>query len=374
MAMNTTTSPQRQCMGPADRDLAMQVTMLRDTIRRKAPMLEPLLAKPGTGNAQPQQPGKCTLFNVAALEDRLASLQHREDRAVENELQRAKKIGPTRMLAMPPGVAAIAHLAASFPHFAAVIELVRQRAALADVSPGRVFALPPILLAGDPGVGKTAFCEALAGVLGLPTRRADMASATAGFVLSGSHSSWASARPGAVWSLLQSPMAAGMLLLDELDKASNGNYPALGPLYTLLEPSSARHFSDECIDLEVDASHVMTVATCNDADRIEAALRSRFTEFVIPAPDSSQMLAIARSVYRTRRQQSAWGEVFPEELNLDAAAELTACTPRQVGGLLEAAVAHAASEQRLTIEPADIQYARTKQQQRKPAARRVGFL
>ena len=117
---------------------------------------------------------------------------------------------------------------------------MRQRASLAQITPGRVYTLPPILLAGDAGVGKTAFAEAVARSLGLPVRRVDMASSTASFVLSGSHSSWASARPGAVWALLHGSASSGVMLVDEIDKAADSNHPPLGPLYKLLEPSTAK--------------------------------------------------------------------------------------------------------------------------------------
>lgn len=361
----------------ANSDMAAQVALLRNAIAKHSRALAPLLVSTGSCSDQPDlvaQPGQCLLFDSDALTDRLASLKSKDERPLESELKKAKKLGAARRLATPPHAAAIDDLARSFPHFGAVVELVRQRAALAELTPGRVFSLPPILLAGYPGVGKTAFCEALARCMRLPTRRVDLAAATASFVLAGSHSSWSSARPGAVWQLLQSPTAAGLLLLDELDKACAGNYPPTGPLYALLEPSSARHFMDECVELEVDASHLMTLATCNDAEQIEGALRSRFTEFVIAEPSRDQMQAIAASVYRTRRRQSAWGAVFPEELEPGAVEQLTACTPRQVAGLLEAAAAHAASQRRACIDATDIEYARATQQRRNHNARRVGFV
>lgn len=370
--------PMRRPRGhSADRDVAAQVALLHNAIAQHSKVLAPLLVNTSSCSDQPDQvlqPGQCLLFDTDALAERLASLKSKDEKALETELKKAKKLGATRRLATPPSAAAINDLARSFPHFDAVVETVRQRAALAELTPGRVFGLPPILLAGSPGVGKTAFCEALARCLGLPTRRVDLATSTAGFVLSGSHSSWSSARPGAVWQLLQSPTASGLLLLDEIDKACSGNYPPVGPLYALLEPSSARHFMDECVELEMDASHLMAFATCNDSEQVEGALRSRFTEFVIPEPSPEQMKAVAASVYRTRRRQSAWGTVFPEELDPGAVEKLVACTPRQVAGLLEAAAAHAASQRRACIDAIDIEYASSTQQRRNPNARRVGFV
>lgn len=319
-------------------------------------------------------PGYCRLYDPAVLEQRLGTLKGMSDRLLDSELRRAKKLGPIRRLATPPSLAALTQLANDYPHFASVVELARQRAALAEVTPGRVFTMPPVLLTGHPGVGKTAFCEALAAILSLPVRRVDMAATSAGFVLSGSHPSWSSARPGAAWSLLQSPIAAGVLMLDELDKTGNSDFPPLGPLYSLLEPSSARHFSDEFIEVAVDASYVLTFATCNDSAKIESALRTRFVEFVIPEPSPQQMRAIATSVYRTKRARAQWGEAFPAELDPMVAEHLATCTPREVSSLLEAAVAHAASKRRLRVEPVDIEYAQAMRQQRSPQPRYIGFI
>lgn len=358
-----------------DRDMAFQLAMLRTAIARHAAALAPLLVTDSAAGRVPAAlHGQCMLFKDKALEQRLASLKGQGEKLLEAELKKALQLGPVRMLATPPSPDALKQLAASFPHFAPVLELVRQRAALAELTPGRVFSLPAILLAGEPGVGKTAFCEALASALKLPTRRVDMAAATAGFVLSGSHASWASGRPGAIWSLLQSPSAAGLLLLDELDKACEGNYPTVGPLYSLLERSSAAHFMDECIEIDVDASHLMTFATCNDASQIEGALRSRFTEFEIASPAPEQMVAIACSVYRTLRRRSAWGPAFPEDLDRRAAEELSECTPRQMAAILESAVAHAAAAGRKRIEPAGVRYALAMRQSAGMSRRRVGFI
>lgn len=359
----------------ADRDTALQLALIKMAIECHAAELEPLLAGMTTCSTDLMRPGEIQLFDEAELVTRMEGAKKGSVRLLEAELKMAKSLGAIRRLATCPAASALNKLEEHFPHFAEVITLMRQRAALAAVSPGRVFSMPPILLAGMPGVGKTAFSEAVAQCLGVPIRRVDMASATAGFILAGSHSSWSSACPGAVWSLLQTPSAAGLLLVDELDKASEGNYPPIGPLYTLLEPSSARSFKDEYVEVALNASHLMWIATCNDAGAIEPAMRSRFAEFLITAPTESQMPAIAHSVYCARRAQTSWGAAFPERLEEQVANQLKECTPRELAGLIEAAAAHAASCRRTQIRVCDVQAAREAYARRTtPAPQRVGFI
>jgi ATP-dependent Lon protease len=245
----------------ANRDMAVQVDLMRQVIERCGDELASYLPGSSGDATEGLRPGEYRLFDDAALVARLENAKQGTERLLESELRKARKAGAVRRMPMAPTTSALNALTSDFPHFAPVIELMRQRAALAQVTPGRVYTLPPILLAGPAGVGKTAFGEAVARCLGLPTRRVDIASSTASFVLAGSHSSWSSSRPGAVWALLHGADSSGVMLVDEIDKVASSNHPPLGPLYVLLEPSSARRYMDEYVEVEIDASHVFWVAT-----------------------------------------------------------------------------------------------------------------
>src|SRR5690606_26203053 len=75
--------------------------------------------------------------------------------------------GAWRRVDWPRHLDAVLALEQSHPHFSEVIHFVADRVALAKVS-RRAVRIPPMLLAGPPGVGKTHFCEALAKVLNVP--------------------------------------------------------------------------------------------------------------------------------------------------------------------------------------------------------------
>jgi ATP-dependent Lon protease len=331
---------------------------------------------PGTADNcdAPLRPGQYRLYNEEVMTARLESAKKSSERLLQSEIGKVQKLGNLRRMPTAPSWVALDELSRDFPHCEPVIALLRQRTALAQVTPGRVFTLPPILMVGAGGVGKTAFAEAVGRLLGMPTRRVDMGSNTASFTLAGSHSSWSTARPGAVWTLLHESGSAGVILVDEIDKAAQSNYPPTGPLYTLLEPASARTFADEYVEVEIDASHIVWMATCNDAEKIEPALRTRFREFLIEAPTAEQMRAVAQSVYRERRKHAPWGEVFPAQLDEAVTQAMSVCTPRELGALIEAAAAHAATCHRTCIAVEDVKAAQTVQHRQSNPIRRLGFL
>ena len=218
MSMNKTPMT-RRCTRAADRDLAEQLRAIGHSLSQHRQDLDALLPDMAAGDPGAVPAGHCELFDPDALTERKRAARRAGENLVLLELERAETLGVVRSLASMPNRRKLEALRRDYPHFGAVVDLIEMRCALARLSLGRALSMPPLLLSGPPGVGKTAFADASADCLGLPLRRVDIASSTAGFVIAGSHSSWAASRPGVVWSLLQSKMAAGVLMLDEIDKA-----------------------------------------------------------------------------------------------------------------------------------------------------------
>jgi len=165
---------------------------------------------------------------------------------------------------------------------------------LAAAMRAKDFRLRPILLTGEPGVGKTQFALKLAEMLGVPMQKWSAGSSQANFQLTGGDSAWRNARPGMIFDMLaKGSSATPVLVLDEVDKlGDDGRYPVTPVLLDLLEAETARTFQDTFLRMPFDASRIICVLTANDVDGVPPALLSRVEVFDIRAPDPEQRLQI----------------------------------------------------------------------------------
>lgn len=261
-----------------------------------------------------------------------------------------------------------------YPHFEEVITMLERRQALCRLSNIETMSFPPILLAGPPGVGKTQFSLDLAKVMGVPFKKCDMSTQSSGWVLSGLDLTWASSKQGIVFNCLtEGDTFNPIVMLDELDKV-NPNPSSLtradSPLLTLLEPSTAKHFSDNFMDVAIDASGISWIATANDTSKVDEPIASRFRVFNIPVPTFEQRRAVAESVYASILATEEWGSAFQAELNpdvLDALAELEEGA-RQVKAKLTDALGIAAMQGRNWVELEDLPV------HKKVVKRSIGFM
>jgi ATP-dependent Lon protease len=217
-----------------------------------------------------------------------------------------------------------------------------------------------MLLLGEPGIGKTHFARKLSELLGTGFGFVPMSSLTAGWVLSGASSQWKNAKPGKVFdTFLNGEYANPVIVVDELDKASSdGQYDPLGALYELLETTTATRFVDEFVELPIDASGAVWLATANDAARIPEPLLNRMSVYEIEAPDESGSLRIARTIYSEVRNAHDWGRQFPEAPSDDTLAKLASLPPREMRRTVQSAFGTAKLAGRSEMRPDDVQTSR----------------
>lgn len=185
-----------------------------------------------------------------------------------------------------------------FPNFAAPIDYLIRELALCSHMPAEDFHIPPLLLHGAPGVGKTHFAMHLAAYLKVPFLKISGGSLHADFVFIGSEAHWGNSSEGDIVRLLaESPSACPIILLDEIDKIGRDErYPIEPTVLDLFEPQTSRQIRDLSLSMTFDASHIIWLGTANYPEQVSAPLQSRMHSVEIQSPSSAERGVIVRSL------------------------------------------------------------------------------
>jgi ATP-dependent Lon protease len=307
------------------------------------------------------------VYDVAAVEHALAELPASANDALKATYEKMIKAGGTRLTVKPSSVPVMDSLYEELPNFHEALDDIRKQLALCATSRDAL-EIQPMLLLGDPGIGKTHFGKRISELLSTGFGFVSMSSLTAGWVLSGSSSQWKNAKPGKVFeTFLNGKYANPLMMVDEIDKAGGDHqFDPLGSLYSLLEHDTARAFVDEFVDLPIDASGVTWIATANDASRIPEPILNRMNVYEIEAPDYDGAVRIARTIYRDIRESHDWGKQFPDEPSDSVLDKLASLAPREMRRTILAAFGNAKLAGREEVYPEDVAEPR----QRKA---RIGF-
>ena len=288
-----------------------------------------------------------------ALEDSLTS----GNDALKALYEKMRKFGGVRYVVKPQSCDAIEPLYERCPNFVDVLDDIKKSLALA-VSGNEPVSFTPLLLLGEPGIGKTHFAKHLAQALGTGYEFVSMSSLTAGWVLSGTSSQWNHAKVGKVaGALINGEFANPLMVLDEVDKAGgDSRYDPMGSLYSLFERETARHFKDEFVEVDIDASHMLWVTTANDERNIPEPILNRMNVYHIPRPSFEESVRIATTLYTEIVGEHDWG--FPLEAPQEVMEMLARVPPREMRKALMAAFGNAKLDKRDELLPRDLESAR----------------
>jgi ATP-dependent Lon protease len=202
---------------------------------------------------------------------------------------------------------ALREISQSFENLAEPISRIRTSLVLASCMKQENFHIRPMLLLGEPGIGKTYLASRLGKTLGVPMEKISAGGAQGGFQITGSHSSWTDARPGVIFTVLaKGNSAAPVVLIDEVDKIQDAKYPVLPVLLDLLELETSRQFKDEYFEMPIDASKVIFILTANSLESVPAPLVSRCEVFNISMPGVKQRLRIIQGLIAKLCEKTGW--------------------------------------------------------------------
>ena len=274
-------------------------------------------------------------------EKRQQSEQDKESSAHLTELARLATCKKLRLI--PHGVfAEIGRIGQEHPNFSCVTEQILT-ALHAQCLSGMAATLPPMLLYGAPGVGKTRYVKRIAAALGLPCCDIPLAGNSDAFKITGLSRYWGNAGPGMIaTTFANSEVANPIFVLDEIDKVKRSeNGDPLARILLLLEQETAAAFKDDFVDVPFDAEFASFIATANSIDELPEPLLNRFICLKIEPLDRQGRNTLVRTVYRELRTQQKYGVFLSEDIpsrTVNVLAECEALNGRELKRELQQAM------------------------------------